>query len=903
MTHTLTETDLLSVQAVLSHWFDGDQQVNYKTKWFPEGSTGLQAIADHEINTKFGSLFSEALDRKLHHWQCETKSCMALIIVLDQFSRHICRLHGKELMQDKQKLADELALDIAQNLHSSDEKTLGLSIPEYVFSLMPLRHTATVDHLSHVLECLLKKERVEEKSMELLNRFRKQTTRRLQHLQDREKLEATADILEREAFLADETDIMSHPLVRTTEAFLIKHLQLSSAGMSSTKNTVSSGKGGKNKREDRKAGEKQDGKNSTTSVDNSDGSAVKAVEPNIVLFISLSGGVDSMVISKILRLLQLHRPQLRIKSIQAMHIDYGNRPESAEEAAFVMQWSHGDDKDSAMLGGLHCQVRRVDEVTRGVTNRDEYEKVARDIRYSFYKQCMAEASATGNSDSSGEDKGDTNSDNHNKVVLSGVIFGHHQGDVQENVISNVMRGSGPLQLSGMSDASITNGVPVWRPLLDHNKDEIYDFAHRYGVPYFKDSTPSWSTRGKLRNQLVPLLLDMYGSGCLHNLAALARESDLTRDLVQTNLYEPFLSSVSRHPCGLSVNVLPYRQQPQCFWREALRQLMHSMNMSMVRDSAVGNFVERLQKPSARLLAGWLELRKGVHSFLTESGELVILREGVLRKHLSLCVSSTTNNQKRQQMLSQAKKLPALTAISAAVSDAEKAKTALGDAYTGLMEVKLDLRTSLFTVDADKLVALNQREFGTSRVDSAATVATAAGEVLVVGPWRIHAQVLYADQTTDPAIGCKALSSLAAVLPGTFVYDLPLPQGTTIDSVHLSFHFQLEQLRSHSEELTLYHDLCDQLQRGLSITTSDSASATPTTTTASSPTLPSYEEVQAMCREVVAPADLSLMVDRLRHGLPLLVLRNRKIENDVSRDGVETGLVGVPSAVRLLFAYL
>lgn len=49
-----------------------------------------------------------------------------------------------------------------------------------------------------------------------------------------------------------------------------------------------------------------------------------------------------MVISKILRLLQLHRPQLRIKSIQAMHIDYGNRPESAEEAAFVMQWSHGE---------------------------------------------------------------------------------------------------------------------------------------------------------------------------------------------------------------------------------------------------------------------------------------------------------------------------------------------------------------------------------------------------------------------------------------------------------------------------------------------------------------------------------------------------------------------------------
>jgi hypothetical protein len=60
------------------------------------------------------------------------------------------------------------------------------------------------------------------------------------------------------------------------------------------------------------------------------------------------------------------------------------------------------------------------------------------------------------------------------------------------------------------------------------------------VPYFKDSTPSWSTRGKLRNQLLPLLLDMYGSGCLQNLTQLARESDATRALVQDNLYQPFM---------------------------------------------------------------------------------------------------------------------------------------------------------------------------------------------------------------------------------------------------------------------------------------------------------------------------------------------------------------------------
>lgn len=92
----------------------------------------------------------------------------------------------------------------------------------------------------------------------------------------------------------------------------------------------------------------------------------------------------------------------------------------------------------------------------------------------------------------------------------------------------------------MTESSLTNNVIVWRPLLKHDKDLIYAFSHKYGVPYFKDSTPSWSTRGKLRNKLVPLLKEIYGEGCLTNLSDLAQESDETRDLVQSNLYDPFL---------------------------------------------------------------------------------------------------------------------------------------------------------------------------------------------------------------------------------------------------------------------------------------------------------------------------------------------------------------------------
>jgi hypothetical protein len=153
--------------------------------------------------------------------------------------------------------------------------------------------------------------------------------------------------------------------------------------------------------------------------------------------------------------------------------------------------------------------------------------------------------------------------------------------------------------------------------------------YRYGVPYFKDTTPSWSTRGKLRNQLLPLLVDMYGAGCLNNIAHLANESDEAKELVHCSVYKPFLDSVQHYPTGLAVHVMAHRDQPISFWREMLKELMHSMSMSMVREKAVMNFVERLQRDVPRTNI-WLELRKGFNTFLDSGGNLLIFRDKVLQ---------------------------------------------------------------------------------------------------------------------------------------------------------------------------------------------------------------------------------------------------------------------------------
>jgi uncharacterized protein (DUF924 family) len=174
--------------SIVDFWFGGDQQVNYRTKWFPEGSSSQQEAIDLEIFTKYNSMLELANDNKLKSWLSYRTSCIALIILLDQFSRHIYRHMKLPNDHEKRRTTDVLALEVAMKLHERPDLVMDLPMAEYVFSLMPLRHNQTISHLEFILKCLTDKESFSIKGDELLQRFRKQTTRRLQHLQDRERV-------------------------------------------------------------------------------------------------------------------------------------------------------------------------------------------------------------------------------------------------------------------------------------------------------------------------------------------------------------------------------------------------------------------------------------------------------------------------------------------------------------------------------------------------------------------------------------------------------------------------------------------------------------------------------------------------------------------------------------------
>ena len=114
------------------------------------------------------------------------KASLATIIVLDQFSRHIFRVLDEPTNSEKRRDADKKALKICEDtIGFKDSTTVDkmeiihvekqhyfsfywdkeLNVSEFIFFLMPFRHSATISRLEYVLDCIEERKRksVEEK--------------------------------------------------------------------------------------------------------------------------------------------------------------------------------------------------------------------------------------------------------------------------------------------------------------------------------------------------------------------------------------------------------------------------------------------------------------------------------------------------------------------------------------------------------------------------------------------------------------------------------------------------------------------------------------------------------------------------------------------------------------------
>ena len=275
---------------------------------------------------------------------------------------------------------------------------------------------------------------------------------------------------------------------------------------------------------------------------------------NNKFIISLSGGVDSMVLTTILKFMYY--------DVVCVHINYNNREETNQEEEFLKEW--------CSYNGIKLYVKKIENIKRNSTKRSVYEEITKKIRFDFYKEILK------------------------KENVHQILLAHHKDDIVENIFANVCRGRNILDLAVIKENCTIENVNILRPMLQFYKNDIYDFARKYQVPYFKDTTPEWSVRGKYRNQISPLLLDTFTNNVKENLIILSNQSNEWNNIIQNIIIEPFIKTVKFNESSVEFNIENYKNYPIVFWSSIFSKLFFHYGKPCPSRKAINVFMNSIQ---------------------------------------------------------------------------------------------------------------------------------------------------------------------------------------------------------------------------------------------------------------------------------------------------------------------
>ena len=247
------------------------------------------------------------------------------------------------------------------------------------------------------------------------------------------------------------------------------------------------------------------------------------IEKDDSVLLALSGGVDSMVLAKLLILSQQTTDNGQ-QSLSIICSDVSNT--STETVKSQLTFAHcnfhlrGEDSnrdekfvtDFAKENNIPIYIKHFDTESYAKENSLSIEMAARELRYSWFKELKE-------------------IHNFNKVALA-----HHGDDQIETFFINFLRGSGIKGLKGMKPQ---NDFYI-RPLLWSNRNEIENFAKENGIQWVEDYTNQETVylRNKIRHNIIPVFDEMKNNArqsLNFSINCLSSENDLYRSLIDEKL--------------------------------------------------------------------------------------------------------------------------------------------------------------------------------------------------------------------------------------------------------------------------------------------------------------------------------------------------------------------------------
>jgi len=216
------------------------------------------------------------------------------------------------------------------------------------------------------------------------------------------------------------------------------------------------------------------------------------LKPGDRVGVAVSGGADS--VSLLLALAEL-RDELGIL-LSVVHFNHKIRGAAADaDQDFVAEL--------AKQHGLQFHSAAGDTPLRAEQNKESLETAARELRYGYFRELLA------------------------NDVADKIATAHTQDDQAESVLMRFLRGAGTRGLAGVYPEKKEGKGSIVRPLLEVSRAQVEEFLRSRGQSWREDATnlDRAHTRNKLRHELLPLLTREYNPAITETLA---RTADVAR---------------------------------------------------------------------------------------------------------------------------------------------------------------------------------------------------------------------------------------------------------------------------------------------------------------------------------------------------------------------------------------
>jgi tRNA(Ile)-lysidine synthase len=294
-------------------------------------------------------------------------------------------------------------------------------------------------------------------------------------------------------------------------------------------------------------------------------SAHHLVTPKQTVLLAVSGGIDSMVMLHVFKLLSKHTD---IKVI-VVHVNHQLRGrESDEDEEFVIE--------KCTKLGIQVFIERVNVVKYASEHRFSKQTAARILRYESFEKIRQQ------------------------IYADVVATAHHADDNAETVLLNIIRGTGIHGLAGIPIKRNTGSII--RPLLFAARNEIETYALKNNIEYRNDSSNKSVKyrRNLLRHNIFPVLVKRapHIVRTLNKIAGTMRD---VSDKLHTLTDKALLSLVRKdaQEC-LMLDVKKLEREPEFLWNEIFIELLHRMHIEPTEKKV--DALDRLCKlPTGRII--------------------------------------------------------------------------------------------------------------------------------------------------------------------------------------------------------------------------------------------------------------------------------------------------------------